>query len=108
MTDNLPLWQAARDEAIARAHENAPKDWRARALIAVYELAKREPSFIVDRLWDFIEKPREPRAAGGVMLDAARRGWIVRTSEYRNSEQDTTHGNPRVVWNSNLYERRAA
>lgn len=106
----LDLFESARlrDEAMERAEAGASMDWRARALIAVHRVATEQPSFLVDSVWAYIEKPEEPRAIGPIMQRACRNGWITKSGQYEPSAQTTTHSNPRPRYISHLYDRKAA
>ena len=99
------LTRAARDEAIGRAERHASDDWKHRAYDAVREVCRTHESWIIDAVWATgLDKPAEPRALGAVVLQAARDGLCEKTREYRASAQPTTHGNPRVVWRSLIFE----
>jgi hypothetical protein len=57
-----------------------------------------------DDLWAAgLERPREPRAAGAVMTEAARRKWCVATDRTRKSARKACHARPVRVWASLVY-----
>lgn len=89
------------DEAIQRAKEHADREWYGDALGIVAALARRGEAFTTDDVWaqtDPTLSTHEPRALGAVMRDARKRGWIVPTSEYRQSSRLECHGRPVRVW----------
>lgn len=86
-----------RDDALERVTKNANTDWKIRAEQAVLKLAGERETFIADDVWEFgIEKPKEPRALGGVMMGLSRRGVIIKTGQYRQSK--LRHLTPMAVW----------
>lgn len=110
MTSPGPLFDAneaakQRDDGMARVWNNAT-DWQLAALRAVHACACEHETFIVDRVWEYLdgEPPHDLRAMGMPMRIAAREGWIEATEAYRPSSRKSAHCNPRRVWRSLLKE----
>lgn len=98
---DLSLARQARDEAIERARINADESWKARALEAVYQTACKHEYFASDDVWqEGLEKPREPRAMGAVMLAAVRIGYCRPTDSYRPTSNVSQHHQPIRVYRS--------
>lgn len=89
------------EHAREKAYDAADNDWRREALSAVQKLAVTRQTFASFDLWQVIDKPREPRAAGGVFTRARSRGWIEDSGEVvRNPER---HGVKVTLWRSKIY-----
>ena len=98
--------RARRDEGMANADDHANPDWRDRALEAVYQLAASKPVFCAEDVWERgLEKPREPRALGPVMMRAAKLGYCRGTMQHRNSRMVTQHATPVRVYESLIFGR---
>ena len=96
-----------REMAIAQVDQNAEPEWKDVALKALYEVALTRRTFIVDEIWK--EMPDdittgENRAMGAVVRRGLGRGWIEGTEQYAPSRKVTSHGVPRQVWRSLIYE----
>lgn len=79
--------------------------WRnaARAWIEAYLLD--HPTLFVDDIWALgCPEPTERRAIGAIVQSLARKGFIVKTGEYRPRTQG--HGSPADVWKSLIYQGR--
>lgn len=96
----------AKADGMQRAADHADADWKAQALDAVWRVARGNETFIVDALWEVLDKPAEGRALGPVMLTAARKGWIRKTDRVRNTSQVKSHAAPVSVWQSLIYQPR--
>jgi hypothetical protein len=89
-----------RDEAIAQVDRNAEPEWKDRALQAVHTVALRRSEFIAPDVFALIERPREARAMGPVMMRAKSRGWIVPTGHFAQAPNKERHLGPCRVWRS--------
>jgi hypothetical protein len=92
-----------REGAIERVTSAAPVSWRIEALRAVYDLCRTRSEFTTDAVWALLDRrgvaaPTEPRAIGGVMRIASRRGWCEATDETRQSIRAECHRRPLQVW----------
>jgi len=96
----------ARDLAVARVGRSAGVPVMDVLRKAVRETAKERSFFIVDEVWTKLDMSTigevDRRAMGAAMLEAARKGIIEPTDQYRAPLQKQCHGNPRRVWRSNL------
>jgi hypothetical protein len=102
--DALRLFAEA-DIAIKSVTENAGPVWKERALDAVRSAARVNhtiTSFDARMRCDECET-YDGRAWGGVMREAARRGWIVSTGKYRPGPV-SAHGRPLLQWRSRICE----
>lgn len=74
-----PLFDAreARDAALVRVDEAAGSEWKDAALEAVYRVALRRSRFTSEDIWRLVEKPREPRALGPVLMRAVKLGYCA-------------------------------
>lgn len=104
LLDLFTAARAARDEALARVEENADARWLEAARRAVERICRERATWIVDDVWATgLARPREARALGAVVRQAARDGLCEPTDEYRPSAAPRSHCNPRVVWRSLIY-----
>lgn len=92
--------QAAATEAIERGLESAAPGWQETALQAAYDLCLRMTEFTTDELESVAAKTHDPRAIGGIMRIAAKRGWCAATDRTRESRLASCHGRPKRVWKS--------
>jgi hypothetical protein len=92
---------AATEMAVEAVEHNADPEWLERAFQAVQICARDNAHFTVDRVWDYIEKPREPRALGPVMRRAMSAQVIASTGEYDKS--DRRHSSPVMIYKSLLF-----
>ena len=103
-----PSGAELRNEAMERAEQAAPENWKEAAATAVENVAKRMPEFIPDDVWaeltnmGWTEKPPEGRALGPVMMSAARRGVIQNSGRVRRTTQARSHAAPVTVWLSRI------
>jgi hypothetical protein len=97
--------EEARDEAIEQVRR-AHAEWANDALLAVKGAAQELSFFTTDDVWQRgLRRPTEARAMGPVMIEAMRRGWIIRTGQTRRSVRVKAHANPKQVWRSLLRDR---
>jgi uracil-DNA glycosylase len=92
-----------RDEALAMVADAADPSWASAAWDALMEYLRTHERFFVDDFWleTELERPRESRALGPIVLRAARQGFIVKSGEFRKSAASNMTEKP--VWNSKLY-----
>ena len=100
--------QELRDLGIERAAKHAGATWRTKALEVVYVTAKKYPEITSDDVhWtaDGMELPRppDPRAWGGIMVQARKNGWITKTGRYMESRRKICHASPKPIYHSHLY-----
>lgn len=92
--------RAALDRSLARQSDALA--FLAVATDAIRATARAQPDFIVDDVWrhmpDDAPAPRDKRAMGLAMRQAASAGLIRATDGYRQSAQVRCHANPRRVW----------
>lgn len=95
---------AARDQALQQVDENADQAWKEHALACVRRTCEQLPDFISDDIWTTggLDSTREDRALGPIMLQAARKGWAVKTDRVLPSVR--SHGSGKPVWRSLLYD----
>lgn len=69
------------------------------AYVVVRTLASTGKPFTPDDVWEMgLERPREPRALGPVMMRAARAGLIYPTGRWVKSENPAQHATPIREW----------
>lgn len=89
----------ARDEALERVEAAADEAWKQKAYDTVLSLKVQKAEFICDDIWATgLEKPREARALGPVMLRLARKGIIQKTGRSVKTAQVTQHATDVAVW----------
>lgn len=91
-----------KQEGIAHVDEAAADDWKERALKAVERVCRTKPVFTPDDVWEYVEKPQNPRALGPVMVKAKSLRWCIPTGNYVPSSIPTQHKNPITEWKSLL------
>jgi hypothetical protein len=93
----------ARDAALQRVEANADPEWLTRALKAVHATCLSCADFISDDVWKIgeLDRTREDRALGAVMVKAAKNGWCRKTDRTRPSVRSNLAGKP--VWESLIY-----
>ena len=102
---DLDASRSARDSGVALAARGTDDDWADRALEAVHETALKLSYFASDDVWQRgLEKPREPRAMGPVMMRAVRLGYCEATAMTRATSNVTQHAQPIRVYRSLLKE----
>lgn len=96
-----------RDAAITRVDEHASEEWKDRALETVYQVCLRKPYLSTNDVWAAgLERPREPRAMGPVMLRACNLKWCVKTGRQEKSRQSTQNARPLAVYASLIHGNR--
>jgi hypothetical protein len=101
--------QAAKEKALEQVEENADPDWIKRARLTGARIAAELEELTADDFWEAgLEKPREARALGPVLLRLARAGLIEKTERFRRSRQVGCHGMDVRVWKSLVYGGRAS
>lgn len=100
---NLFAVPLTEDEAIESVGAHAGDEWRDHALEAVRCAATAFQYLTVDHVHLYLsEAPYDMRSLGSVMREAAKRGWITSTGDYRTSNRPETHSRPLRVWLSQL------
>ncbi len=88
----------ARDEAVERVGQpEDSKRWIDGVLSLVQDL-HAGAEFSTDYLWEWLSKPREPRALGAAMSTARKRGLIVPLDKWVQSTRYECHARPLRVW----------
>lgn len=93
--------KAERDEALDEVSHGVSPIWKQKAYDALVSLAYQQPEIMADDLWEVVEQPPEPRAAGAIFMKAAKNEIIVKTDEHRPSAR--RHATDMVVWRSKVY-----
>ena len=93
----------AKIAAIRRVREHADPAWLAQAYSAIQHLCAQRFSFSSDDVWAALDArnvpaPREPRALGAVMRQAARDGLLAASGTYVQSEREACHNRPVMQW----------
>jgi hypothetical protein len=84
---------AARDAALERVAAAAGSEWNDRAYEAVQRVCFNRMYWTSENVWDYVEKPREPRALGPVLKRAVRDGWCEPVG-FVTSSMSTRHAAP--------------
>ena len=92
----------ARDQAIARVATATDTTWRDGVWMVVEGIATGT-EFTTDTIWQGcadrgIVGPREPRAMGALLIEAARSGLVAATARYVPSQRVACHARPIRVW----------
>lgn len=115
--DDLPLFstpaadpgQQGKECGMAQVWQNASAEFRDTALLVVRQAARLRPEISANDLWDGLEVlgiyTHDNRAAGPVMSEAARRGWIVSTERMIKTTRPTRHKGDVRLWRSLLHSR---
>jgi len=98
--------QSAKDIAIERAAQAQEKrvvGWSDKALELMRKYAPTVQDFITEdfRLWaeqNGLEKPKEPRAYGALLIRAKKAGIIYATGRYRCMKSEQSHNCPKMIW----------
>jgi hypothetical protein len=100
--------------AIERADEHADPDWKAVFFRTLIDVAVSEESFTTDEIWKRLEgdpnvpKTHERRAAGAIVLRAAKAGVIkMLPDQFRTSQRAHCHGSLLRVYASKIYGKDA-
>lgn len=100
--------EIAKRQALDQVEEHADSVWKDAAWQAVTHVASTTPEFTTDRVWFELERqgidpPREPRALGAIMRNAAKTGMIARTDRVHTSVRPANHRRPIAVWESLIF-----
>jgi|TARA_R100001530_G_scaffold130453_1_gene101405 hypothetical protein len=116
MTSHYDLEQAktARDEGMKQAESKIDPKWRQHVLEAIRRCAAEKKELLVDDVWRYLEdaigkeeaETENNRKMGPLMTEARKNQWIKRTNpaRYEASARKSSHANPRVVWESLIYQ----
>jgi len=90
-------------ELSASNQDKKVNGWSDKALELLIQFSKECNDFITEdfRLYaesNGLEKPKEPRAYGAVVLRATKANHIMWTGEYREMKNLKSHGCPKKVW----------
>lgn len=93
-----------RDMALVQVAAGADADWMAGAWDALVRYLETHPTFFVDDFWTetTLERPRESRALGPVVLKAAKKGLMSKSGDYRKSIASNLTEKP--VWDSKIFK----
>lgn len=105
--------QLKMEKAIAQVDRHANERWKEAALASVQAVCETKHLLTTDDIWWVLDRLRlqhslgthEPRAMGSIVRQAARKGWMVPTSEYIPSERPESHRRPIRIWASRIYIR---
>lgn len=86
-----------------QGQEKQDPDWYAKANDLLRKYVNFGEKFITEdfRLWaelNGLEKPKEKRAYGPLILSAVKSGLIIWTGEYKEMVASHSHGCPKKVW----------
>jgi hypothetical protein len=78
----------ARNEAMSRVEANADPEWKDEALAIIIKVAESQYVLTPDDIWEAgLSTPHSPSALGPVMVTAASKGLIRKTSFHENSRR---------------------
>ena len=101
--DDLTLFGDDVEAAVDSVLDHAGEQWKAKALEAVRRAALCNTTVLVTDVWMRLDEATyDARAIGGVMREAARRGWLTNTGQWHKSSIPEHHGRPLTVWRSNI------
>jgi hypothetical protein len=104
----VPPMTSTTTKAIDQAERHANPAWLADAAKAVLWCAHNYATFTSDDVWRRMSRQHhthEPRALGAVFRNAARAGWIVRTTTTVPTKRPEAHHRPVAVWRSQLWKQ---
>ena len=97
------LAEALTTASIEQVREHADADWLHEARVVLVKVCATHTTFTTDDLWaKGLPMPREPRALGAIMREAAKAGVCVATDTYARSTRPECHTRPIRVWRSLL------
>ncbi len=110
MDQRLQESREARNEAMARVERASDPDWAEIMLTAVYEVCKSKSEFSADDVFELsdswnVERPREARAFGPVMMRAKKAGYCSKVNKVVESRRKELHASPLQVWESSIHGR---
>jgi uracil-DNA glycosylase family 4 len=93
----------AKDAGVELAEMGADPEWLERAWDALVMYLETHEEFHVDAFWEKtgLDRPREARALGPLVLRAAKQGMMEKTGEFRSST--SSNGSEKPVWASKLF-----
>lgn len=96
------------DQALAAVEANADPRWMDTAWAALVEYLETHTEFFVDDFWSTtkLERPRESRALGPLVLRAGRERLMEKSGQFRKSTASNMTEKP--VWKSLIYGRAVA
>lgn len=93
-------------KAIKTAEAHATETWKQAAMKIVKELCEGTEEFTSDSLWQRLDqtmhRTHDNRAAGAIILAAARKGWC-RKAGWQPTKRPEAHGRPVQVWQPLLH-----
>jgi hypothetical protein len=93
-------WRADRDKAMQRAEAHAAGNWKNQARVLIELVARTGQEFcgfeVTEQLRAMELETPSDRALGPLLVEAAKRGLIYKTGEYR--QNPIAHGCPSPVW----------
>ena len=102
-----PRAQLHRDVALDTVTSCADPVWLDRAFEAVQRVALAQPTFSTEHVWKSgLDKPREPRAMGPVMIRALKAGICRKLGYNHGSGMVTRHAAPVMLYESLLFNPR--
>lgn len=88
-----------RDRALAQVEANAKAEWNAKARAMLLSFAARGRPFTTDDFWDGgLEKPREPRAIGHIIMWGCREKLIKWTGSLVKCRYASRHHTDIKEW----------
>ena len=102
----MPSGATLRDEGIRRVERHASDDFKAAAVQAIRDLARRKSHFTVDEVWTVRDAwPATPdkRAMGAVMRQAVLDGLLEATQTFIPTTQPACHRRPIRQWRSLVF-----
>ncbi len=111
MTGQLTIEDAitAGQTGATHAETNAGKQWADTVDQALHDYLTTHTTLHTDDVWDWLTARGiefRGRAIGARYQAAARNGWMTRTDTYKPSHR--SHGSPKPVWASLIYQEPAA
>jgi hypothetical protein len=112
-----PAMQAAIEDGMQRAEENACERWKRCIHTCIVAAARKHAEITVDDVLTEYEQlvkqlPQATRpethnldAIGPAMVRAAKDGILSSTGKVKRSERPEKHGNRHTVWTSNWYRK---
>lgn len=93
-----------RDAALVQVEQGADPDWMVAAWDALVAYLKHHSEWFADDFWanTTLERPRESRALGPVVLRAAREGLMAKSGQFRKSVASNMTEKP--IWTSKIYK----
>jgi len=100
--------QSGKESGMAQVEQNANPEFKDAAIEAIRQAALHNQEVSINDIWPALDAlgitTHENRAAGPVMTQCARNGWIVKTDRTIRSIRSTRHKGDVRVWHSLLYQ----